>query len=252
MALIKQTQAERLTSDAIVLDLGDLQRQADQLKEQATQRAAQIIAEARVEAQKLAEGAEQRGFEQGRAAGYEQGLEEGRQTGHQEAMRQTADQLQQLQQAWQNALQDWQSSRNDLMLDAQQNLLSLSLAMARRIVHRLPQVDPQVIADQLLAAIEYVVRPSDIVVRIHPDDRGVVDEALPALMQSVAPITHASIVEDPSIARGGCEVRYGHGRIDATLDQQLDQLVEAFLPEGDGRYPPDDSPRPSDDEPSSS
>lgn len=235
MALIKSSRADQAMRDVIVLDLGDLRRQGEQLKAQARAEAQQIIEQARRDAQNVAHGAEEAGWQRGEKAGYEKGLAEGRQTGHDEAMAQSAEQLAALHKAWSDALAAWQAQRRQMILDANQSLMELAVTLARKIIHRVPQVDPRAVADQVAAAVDHVARPSRITVRINPQDRPVIQNALPGIIDQAIQVTGADIVDDANIQPGGCVITYGRGRIDATLDKQLDRLVHTMLPDEPGR-----------------
>src|SRR5436853_7410348 len=73
-ALIKNIQSDRLLKEAIVLDMGDLGRQADRLLSGARAEAQRLVDEARSEADRVIDGADQRGYSEG----LERGLTEGR------------------------------------------------------------------------------------------------------------------------------------------------------------------------------
>lgn len=230
MALIRNREAEQSAQDAIVLDLGDLRREADRLRRQAHEEAERIRAEARAEAQRLTEGAEQRGYEAGYNKGHAEGLEAGRKEGHDEALKQAESSLTQLQQAWVNAAKQWDAERREMLREARQSVLRLAIRMAEKIVRRVPAVEPRIVQDQVAAALEHVARPCDVTVRIHPEDRDLVEHAIPQAAEQLAHGEHVILKEDTSIERGGCVIDYGKGRIDATLGTQLDRLVEALLP----------------------
>jgi len=234
MALIRNKDADQTAQDAVVLDLGDLRREADRLRKQAEADAEQIREEARAEARRLTEGAEQRGYEAGYEKGKAEGHEAGYQEGHKEALKQAESELSRLQEAWVNAAQQWDAERRGMLREARESLLRLAVAMAEKIVHRVPMVDPSVVQDQVDAAIEHVARPCDVTVWIHPEDRPLVRRALPQAEVRLTRGEHVSLREDRRIQRGGCVVDYGKGRIDATLQTQLDRLVEALLPREDG------------------
>ena len=82
MALIKQANARDLARDAIVLDLGDLQRQAGEIVTSAKAQAAMIAVQARAERERIVAGAAEtgraQGFEAGKQEGYKAGVAEGR------------------------------------------------------------------------------------------------------------------------------------------------------------------------------
>jgi hypothetical protein len=73
MALIKHSNSRDIARDAVVLDLGDLQRQAALITRAAHDQAAAVLAEARAERERIVAGA----AEAGRAAGFEEGWSRG-------------------------------------------------------------------------------------------------------------------------------------------------------------------------------
>ena len=227
---VLKTNNSGFARDAIVLDLGDIGRQAAKLRAAAEAKAAQIAADAEREAQRLIEGAQTQGHEQGHAAGYQQGLEEGREQGRQEAFTQAAEELGQIGAAWTEAIGQIDAGRHELDRQARQAVLELALKLAAKVVHRVVEVDPAVVADQVGAALAHVLRPLDVSVRIHPDDRPALDAAMPDLMTEFRHLQHIGLVDDPAITRGGCIVTYGQGEIDATLDMQLARLTELMVP----------------------
>jgi len=232
MALIKGRQTAETAQEAIVLDLGDLSLQAKRLRERAQAEADQILAAARDEAARLKAEA----HEIGRAEGLERGLTEGRETGHAEGLErglaERGEALQTLQARWTETIEYWESERRAMVLEARRDLLSLAVRMAEKIVHRLPEVDPTVVHEQVAAAIDHVSEPCHVTIRIHPEDRSLVERALPALVERLGGTERVTLREDADVERGGCDLRHRSGRVDATLETQLRRLVEALLPQG--------------------
>ncbi len=231
MPILKQTQTAGAMKDAVVLDLGDLGRQAARLRMQAEAQAANIITDAEKKAAQLVENASGQGFEQGRAEGLEQGMNEGLEQGRAQALAEAAEQLQQVQTAWSDVAEQWDAHRTQMDREARQSVIEFALKLAERVVHRVIEVDETVIADQLANALALVLRPMDVAVRINPADRPVLTEAMPQLMNEFARFEHIELIDDDTITRGGCSVSYGQGEIDATLDTQLQRVVELILPE---------------------
>jgi flagellar biosynthesis/type III secretory pathway protein FliH len=251
MALIKSKQADALAHDAIVLDLGDLRRQANVLQEKAHADAQAIIDNAHqetehirvaatqrtAEADSICEAAEKRGFEEGFAKGHTEGLEAGRLVGHAEAFKQSAEALEQLQAAWVEAADHWDNDRLRMLQEARQSMLAVAVSMAEKIVHRVPQVDPTVIQDQVAEAVRHIAQPQDAAVHIHPEDRTLVEEALPLILKKLGTTEHVRLIEDATLERGGCQVTAGQGVVDAQLNAQLERLIEAMLPLADAPPP---------------
>src|SRR5690606_8930401 len=130
MPVLKAQEHQPYTKDAIVLDLGDLGRQAARLRMAAEAKAAEIVTAAEQQAAQIIAGAETKGFEQGRAAGIEQGLKEGREQGRQQALGEVREQLKQVQTAWIDVAQQLDNGKKEMMLEARQAALSFALKLA--------------------------------------------------------------------------------------------------------------------------
>lgn len=230
MALIRGHQSEQQAQKAIVLDLGDLNQQAMAILAKAHAEADAIVAAGKERALEAYEEAKKQGhatgFEEGKAEGYQAGEEAGRAV----AQEASAEIFAQIQEAWVNAAGQWDEMRMNMIHEAQQTLLELSVKMAEQIVHRVCVTDPTIIQDQVDAAIAYVVRPCDVTIKINPGDRVHLDAVMPKLLDQLKSATHVEVVDDALITRGGCIVDYGRGRIDATIETQVKQIVEAVLP----------------------
>lgn len=230
MALIKAQSASSLLKEAIVLDLGDLGRQAAKVQAAMEAKARQTLADAQQAAAKIIEEAKSKGFDEGRGKGFEQGLAEGRKQGRAEALAQTADQLRQLQESWTAAASQWEVNRSTLESEGSERLLEMALRLAEKIVHRVIEIDPSVVVDQVATSLSHVLREFDVIVRIAPQDRPVLEEALPQLLAEFSHLKHVRLVDDPAVGAGGCILTYGQGQVDATIDTQLRRVVELMLP----------------------
>lgn len=233
MAIIKSNNAAAMLKDAVVLDLGDIGRQAKALREKAQQQADQLLRDAQAQARQIIDGAEAVGLEQGKAAGFEQGLAEGREQGKAQALAETTEQLAQLQQAWVEAAQQWEAQQQQLHREARQDVLKLAVMLAHKVVHRVVEQDNRVAVEQVAAALSHVLRSSDVTVRICPDDRQWVDQALPDVVSSMSQLQHVQLIDDPQVGKGGCVVSFGQGRIDATIETQLSRIAALLLPSAD-------------------
>jgi flagellar biosynthesis/type III secretory pathway protein FliH len=234
MAVIKQQHAAPLLKEAIVLDLGDVGRQAARMVAAAQDKAARIVSEAQAKAQQLVQGASERGhaqgYAEGLAQGHAQGLEEGQKQGHAQAHVAATERLNQLQKSWREALQKWENHQHDFAIQARESVLELALRLTEKIVHRVVEADPSVVVDQLGAALAHVMETAEVVVHLSPADRDLVEEGLPSLLQEFSHLKHARLMDDPDITPGGCVVRCGRGAVDATLETQLARVVDLILP----------------------
>jgi flagellar assembly protein FliH len=230
MSVIKASNSIGFTKDAVVLDLGDLGRQAARLRMVAEDKAASIVTEAERRAKELIAGAEEVGFEQGKIAGYEKGLEEGRERGRQEALEESREQFAQLHAAWSDVAVQWDGQTKDMAIEARQVVAEFALKMAERLVHRVIEVDPTVVVDQVAGALSLVLKPMDVSIRVNPSDIPVLSEALPQLLAEFDHLEHIHLTEDAQVGPGGCVVSYGQGQIDATIQKQINRVVDLILP----------------------
>ncbi len=238
MAVIKAQHGAALLKEAIVLDLGDLGRQGERLRKASEAKAQRIVAEGQAEAKRLIDAAHAEGFDAGHAKGLTQGIEEGRQLGRGEALAEMKARLEALDEAWSENLAQWDQQRQLMERQSKEAILKLSLALADCVVHRVIEVDPAVISDQLAQAAAQILRPGDLTVRINPADHAVVEDALPRLKRQWVSFTHITLLDDPQIEPGGCVLTCGQGTIDASIQTQLRRIAQLMLPADQQTAPP--------------
>jgi len=246
MPVIKSQQAATLIRDAIVLDLGDLERQAERLKEHAEQRARHIVSTAeqraaetgeqlRRQMDEMRQSVEKQAHAEGLAQGRADGLEQGRTKARQEVFDTLQPRLEEAAAALSQAAQAFDAQRTQTRRDAERTVVQFALKLAEKLVHRAIEVDQEVVVDQVAGALGLVLRPMNVAVRVHPDDQALVQEALPDLLRNLRQLDHVDVIDDDTINRGGCIVTYGQGCIDATIEKQMTRIVEQMLPMDDER-----------------
>lgn len=232
MALIRQSLAQTVARDAIVLDLGDLVKQGEQLKARARAQADQILAEARAERERLIKGAAEEGRRQGLAQGMEEGKKQGEAAGRQAGLAETRERLAKLESAWGAALEGFSAERDGMLLEARQDVLRLALLAAELVTKRAVVSRPETVVDQLGAILALLVRPTRLVIRVHPDDLVMAKEAMPGLAERYSAAGHVEIVGDAELGRGSAVAKTaGGGSIDASIRTQLERVVAMLMPE---------------------
>lgn len=244
MALIKNTSSGPLAGSGSVYNLADLTRESKHVLHEAKAQAHQITQQAKQEAAKLVDSATDRGFAAGKEQGLVEGHEEGRQAGRTEAIAEFASQLNDLHASFSAALERWEADRNGMIMAAREDVLRLALAVAEKVTHRIIETDSTVIGDQLAEALALLMAPRAVTVAVAPQDRALVEAMLPDLIGKINTCKHAAILDDPSVTRGGCVISAGAGRIDATIERQLQRIVDTLLPQpvdaAPGNDPPED------------
>src|SRR5690606_40029444 len=108
----------------------------------------------------------------------------------------------------------------------EQALAQLAMSLAQQVIYHELTVQPEeilAVVREAVALLPLSGRP--VSVRLHPDDARFMRESWSGSEEE----TSWSLVEDPSISRGGCRVSSGNSQIDATLEHRLTALVEEFL-----------------------
>jgi len=149
---------------------------------------------------------------------FEQGLAEGREAGR----AQVRTQVEQLA----GMFYDLAKPFEELDAEVERELLTLAMALARQIVRRELKADPTQIIGIIREAIaELPVAARDVRVHLHPEDAAVVRENLAPTESERA----WGIVEDPVMARGGCQITTATSRIDARLETRLGAILSELM-----------------------
>lgn len=231
MGIIKRADLETYTRDAVPMDLGDLQKRGEAVIAAAQEEASRILKVANQERERLISDAS----ETGRTSGYQDGLAQGQETGTtqgtQLAESEHSTRLDELAHAWSTALQSWENDRSDLMLNARNEVIELASEIAARVIKRTIDLDPEVVVDQLETVLETLVTPTDIRVKVHPNDVELLKRVMPGMIEQCSACNHAELVEDDTLAPGSCVVTTkGGGTIDASISTQLNRIVATLLP----------------------
>jgi flagellar assembly protein FliH len=225
--------------DAIVLDLGDLVRQGDQVRARARADAAAILVRAAAERDRLLAGAHEEGFARGQAEGRERGMEEGREAGFAHAQEERRAELARLEAAWGEALNHFMAQRDHMLMEAKQDVLRLGVMLGEKVTRRTIAHDPSVVLAQMEAVLALISKATRLTMSVHPDDLGLARQALPGVLARFHSAQHVELLTDPAVERGSCSARTaGGGLIDASIGVQLDRIVKALLPASEVR-PPD-------------
>lgn len=149
---------------------------------------------------------------------FEQGLAEGREAGR----AQLREQVERLA----GMFYDLAKPFEELDAEVERELLSLAMALARQIVRRELKADPTQIIGVIREAISALpVAARDVRVHLHPEDAAVV-------RQNLAPTESErawELIEDPVMARGGCQITSATSRIDARLETRLGAILSELM-----------------------
>ena len=227
MGLIKSANAPVAM---IPFSMKDIEMQARALIARAKERAEGLLIEAQKEAEQLKASAKVEGLVEGKREGLAKGLEEGRKNGAQQALSEHRTQLANLIKALTESAAELDASRQQLEAEALTEVIDLSVAIATRVTKRQGLIDPQVLTENVNEAMKLVVASSDVRIALHPSQKQYFLDTLPNLQMTWPALKHVQIVEDETLAPGGCRIFSKGGQIDADLDGQLDRVIADLMP----------------------
>jgi flagellar assembly protein FliH len=146
---------------------------------------------------------------------YERGFRDG----EAKIREQTAAELQAGLERLANAAAEVLAAGPRIRREAERSLVQLSIAIARRILHRELSIDPDALAGVIRVALERLDRQDTVRIRIRPEDAGPLRRILEAKSYSDAPI-----VPDASLHSGSVLIETNAGVLDASLDTQLAEI----------------------------
>jgi len=112
--------------------------------------------------------------------------------------------------------------------EVEQQLVLLALAVGKQLARRELKADPGQIAALIREAVGRLPAAArDVRVHLHPEDAAAVTERLATPGQERA----WSVVEDPTLTRGGCLVRSENSQIDSRLESRVNAMVSSMLGE---------------------
>jgi flagellar assembly protein FliH len=215
---------------AASFSMRDIENHAKVILVCAREQAEALLAEAQREGDDLKSQAYAQGLEEGRRDGSKQGELEGTRAGAQQALAEHQSQLATLVTALSTAAVELDASRRELEARALREVVSLAIAIARRVTKRQGMLESDVLVSNLSEAMKLVAHAADVRIGFHPDQKAVLESALPALRLAWPDLKHVELAEDPDIAPGGCRIYTARGHVDADLDAQLDRVVADLLP----------------------
>ena len=203
-----------------------------------------VLAHAKAQAVELLQAARRRGAEQAKAAraeAYAKGLAEGRQAGEaqirqeitEDVRQATSGEVREAVSMLMNALNHVEQNKHRLLAQAEQGLLNVAIAIARRVCKHLPEMDPQAAIENCRQALQAVGRHGDLELRVNPDDLTPVREWAADFVTQTDRLENVAVVSDASLERGGCLVRGREVQIDAAIATQLDRIALALLGQTD-------------------
>jgi len=159
---------------------------------------------------------EQEAYEKGFAQGEKDGLELGEKKGIK------------LIEYIESLLIELSRLKKELPKQYEKEILDLTFAIAKKIIHREIATDESAIKDTILNALSFAVEKSKIILKINPEDLDYVEKLRTLFFAEVKDLKSISITSDPSITRGGCFLETPYGDIDSSVETQLEEVYQSL------------------------
>jgi flagellar assembly protein FliH len=154
------------------------------------------------------------------AEAHHRGIEDGLRRGREEAAAEMKKALDQVA----RTLEELAKVKSKLRQDAEQELVKLALAVARRILYRELSTDPSSIEGIVHAALQKLQQREVSRVRVSPQAVAAVRAAL----DRVGSRSAMEIVADPALPAGAMLFETSVGELDASIETQLQEIQRGF------------------------
>ena len=154
--------------------------------------------------------------ERARRSGFEEGRRQGKQESENE-MQAALDRLA-------RTIQDLAQVKRKVRSDAESELVKLSLAIARRILHRELTADPQSLRGVVYAALQRLQNREITRIRVFP----AAVPAVRAALERNGGMAALEIVPDGMLQPGGILFETSLGELDASVETQLQEIERGF------------------------
>jgi flagellar assembly protein FliH len=152
---------------------------------------------------------------------YEKGFEQGEKNGLELGQKRIETMVHQLN----NLLTEIEGQRVDLYKNYAKEMVRLVLSIAKKVLHHEVNIREDVVAFTVREAFKYVVDQKKVVVHLNPMDYQYLLSHRDRLPFAVEETRGIKMIEDPAITRGSSLLETSFGDIDATIENQFDQIV---------------------------
>lgn len=129
------------------------------------------------------------------------------------------------------AAEEMLQAREKLLRDSEDDLLQLSMAVARKIINREVAQDRQIVLRLVGLAIENLSEKDQLVIRVHPDDHALLTSGMKDQVSRDLAAVSFVFKPDPGVEIGSCQIETQRGTVDAGFEAQLDEVYRRLLDE---------------------
>ena len=151
---------------------------------------------------------------------YQQGLQEGEAA----AQREMAAQLDAVNGRLARTIEELSGLRARFRHEAEEDVVALAIAIARRVLHRELTVSPDALLGLVKAALEKIEVREVHRVRVRPEDAVLVQQHF----EKMGLPRRIEVIADPGLDHGAAILDSSRGALDASVETQLDEIQRGF------------------------
>lgn len=129
------------------------------------------------------------------------------------------------------AAEDLQLLREKVLRDSEDDLLALTLAVARKVIAREVAQDRQTVLRLIKSALMDLNEQDELVIRLHPDDHALLTSSKSDALKRELSTIRFVLKPDPTVEIGSCLIETGRGTVDASFEAQLEEVYRRLLEE---------------------
>jgi flagellar assembly protein FliH len=121
------------------------------------------------------------------------------------------------------AIEQFAHQREDYFRHAEEEIVNLALAIARRLIHRETQIDPRLLAGLVNYELEQLDSTTSVRLFVSPDSLGYWNEAADTMSRSV------EVAPDPGLTPGDARIETVLGSATVGFERELKEIERGFF-----------------------
>lgn len=154
---------------------------------------------------------------------YEEGFAQGQKDG----LDLEKSKLEEMGKQYDALLMELRDLKMQIFQESEGEILRLIELVLRKIIGEERKINNAVIKHCITSASKFLTDKRKVRIIINPDDMEEVKRMLPDLSK-LTKGGNFQLTEDPSIGKGGCALETGFGKVNATIDDQLDEVIKVI------------------------
>ena len=184
----------------------------------------ELMADAIIRAKKKAIEIKDNAYKEGHETGYDEGFKAAFQKGKTSAKEEFTPLLETLN----SLIQELSGFRKLMYPKVENEMVGMIVDLTKKVLAYEISSKEDSVKQMILLAMNSVIDKENMVIRIHPSDKGYAEEFRPELKRLFSEIKNITFEEHSGMERGGCIIDTNFGSVDAQVDQ-LEEQIDKIL-----------------------